>query len=89
MRSLRVAIAGVGTVGGGISQILSTNRTLLAQRCGGRAIDLVAVADQRPFAELQDAGVLFDHEGLQHYSDAADMAENCDVDVGASHPAAA
>ena len=78
---LRVAIAGLGTVGGGISQILHANRAVLAQRCGGRAIELVAVADQRPLDELQKAGVLDGHEGMRHFPDAVAMAEQCDADV--------
>ena len=52
MQPLRVAIAGVGTVGGGVAQILHTHRALLAQRCAGRALQLVAVADQRPLDAL-------------------------------------
>jgi len=42
-RPLRVAIAGLGTVGVGTVRLLQTNRELLRQRCG-RAIDVVAVS---------------------------------------------
>tara|TARA_B100000795_G_C22656152_1_gene382223 strand:- start:300 stop:686 length:387 start_codon:yes stop_codon:yes gene_type:complete len=78
MAALRVGLAGVGTVGGGIAQILSGQRSLIAQRCG-RAIDLVAVADQRPIEALE--AELRGHADLKHYSDAVDMANNADVDV--------
>ena len=78
MAALRVGLAGVGTVGGGIAQILNGQRSLIAQRCG-RAIDLVAVADQRPIESLE--AELRGHTDLKHYSDAVDMANNADVDV--------
>mgnify|MGYP001992987696 FL=1 len=78
MAALRVGLAGVGTVGGGIAQILSGQRSLIAQRCG-RAIDLVAVADQRPIEALE--AELRGHSDLKHYSDAVDMANTADVDV--------
>jgi len=78
MKALRVGLAGVGTVGGGISQILSAQRGLLAER-GGRAIDLVAVADQRPIEALSNE--LQGHHALKHYADAVEMAQKADVDV--------
>ena len=78
VRALRVGLAGVGTVGGGIAQILSGNRSLIAQRCG-RAVDLVAVADQRPIEALE--AELRGHSELKHYSDAVEMANTADVDV--------
>ena len=78
-RPLRVAIAGVGTVGGGVAQILNVHRALLAQRCG-RAIELVAVADQRPIDKL--SAELDGHGKVLHYRDAVRMAEESpDVDV--------
>ena len=43
--ALRVGVAGLGTVGGGICQILKSNAPLIAARCGGRAVELAAVAD--------------------------------------------
>jgi homoserine dehydrogenase len=42
-RPLRIAIAGLGTVGAGTVRLLQANRELLRQRCG-RAIDIVAVS---------------------------------------------
>ena len=75
---LRVAIAGVGTVGGGVAQILHTHRALLAERCG-RALQLVAVADQRPVSALKEE--LRGHD-VKHYYDAVEMAhEGDDIDV--------
>jgi homoserine dehydrogenase len=77
--ALRVAIAGVGTVGGGIATILGAHRNLLAQRCG-RPIELVAVADQRPKSKLVDELAGWDQ--VEHYSDAVNMVETCqDLDV--------
>jgi len=78
MQPLRVAIAGVGTVGGGVAQILHTHRALLAQRCAGRALQLVAVADQRPLDAL--SAELEGHE-VVHYSDAVEMAEQSKVGI--------
>jgi homoserine dehydrogenase len=77
--ALRVAIAGVGTVGGGIAQILSSNAQVLAARCRGREIQLVAVADQRPLAEL--SAELQGHNLVSHYDDAVKMVHDEDLDV--------
>src|SRR3546814_8620371 len=40
---LRVALAGVGVVGGGVVRLLETNRELIARRAG-RSIEIVAIA---------------------------------------------
>src|SRR3546814_12048026 len=40
---LRVALAGIGVVGGGVVKLLEANRDLIARRAG-RAIDIVAVS---------------------------------------------
>ena len=40
---LRVALAGIGVVGGGVVRLLETNRELIARRAG-RAIEIVAVS---------------------------------------------
>ena len=68
------AVAGLGTVGGGICQILKGNAALIAARCGGRAVELTAVSDiQKP------EGV--DISGAEFYNDAVKMAAEADVDV--------
>ena len=78
-KTLRVAICGVGTVGGGVAQILAQNAELLTARCGGRSLDLIAVADQRPLNELEEE--LKGHLNVTHYSDAMKMIEEEDLDV--------
>ena len=78
-KTLRVAICGVGTVGGGVAQILAQNAELLTARCGGRSLDLIAVADQRPLNELEEE--LKGHLNVTHYSDAMKMVEEEDLDV--------
>src|SRR3546814_16005474 len=40
---LRVALAGIGVVGGGVVRLLETNRELIARRAG-RPIEIVAVS---------------------------------------------
>ena len=77
---LKVAIAGLGTVGGGVAQILHTHRALLAQRCG-RAIQLVAVADQRPFDKLATQLDAHGKGSVVLYNDAMKMANDSDADV--------
>ena len=58
---LRVALAGIGVVGGGVVRLLEANRDLIARRAG-RAVEIVAISAQeaeydgtlpvRRFAEL-------------------------------------
>jgi homoserine dehydrogenase len=40
---LRIAIAGLGTVGVGVVKCVQSKTALYAQRCGGRGIEIVAV----------------------------------------------
>ena len=51
--ALNVAVAGLGTVGGGIVRILHENASLLARR-SGREVKLAAVADPRRRDDLAD-----------------------------------
>ena len=60
--------------GGGVCQILKQNAGLIAARCGGRAIELAAVADI-----VKPEGV--DISGAVWYDDAVQMAKEADVDV--------
>jgi homoserine dehydrogenase len=70
----RVAIAGLGVVGGGAVKLLQGNADLLARRAG-RPIVIAAVADcdRRP----RDFGV----DAYAWYDDALAMVEAADVDV--------
>ncbi len=72
----KVAVAGLGTVGGGVVRLLREQQDVLLKRCG-RLIELTAVADLNPdrAAELNlSASVAF-------YQDAREMAEKTDADV--------
>ena len=69
--ALRVALAGLGTVGGGVIRLLDANRDLIARRAG-RAIEVVAVSardrskdrgiDLSRFAWTDDTGALATHD---------------------------
>ena len=72
---LKVAVAGLGTVGGGVVRLLLEQAALLAQRCG-RPIELVAVsALERSRAAELGAG------SARWFDDAAVMAAAPDIDV--------
>jgi hypothetical protein len=73
---LRVAIAGLGTVGAGVAKILNANGALIAQRCN-RAIELVGVSD--PNVSAID-GVPSDKLG-QAFDDCLGMLDGCSPDV--------
>lgn len=74
-KSLRIAIAGLGTVGTGVVRILQEQKTLIAER-GGQIIELVAVSakdkkKKRPIT-LGD---------IKWYDDAIKMVAESDADV--------
>ena len=71
---LKVAVAGLGTVGGGVVKVLQANAGLLERRCG-RAIAITAVADRF----RRDRG--FSVDGYAWYDDAIEMAATADADV--------
>jgi homoserine dehydrogenase len=71
---LKVAIAGLGTVGGGTVRLLQTNAELLAKRTG-RGIRIVAVSDRYRY----DRG--FSVDDYVWYDDAVAMARDADADV--------
>ena len=73
--SLRIAIAGLGTVGAEVARILETRRDLIAARCG-RAIDVTAVSARD---RNRDRGV--DLSGCAWFDDAAEMASAADADI--------
>ncbi len=72
----RVGLLGVGTVGGGVAELLLEGREGLRRRTGGVDVELVAAADPDP-ARLEPLGA----EGVACYADASDVIARDDVDV--------
>ncbi len=72
---LRIAIAGLGTVGAGVIRLLNTNRDLIAARAG-RAIEVIAVSARD---RTLDRGV--DLSGYDWEDDMTELASRGDVDV--------
>jgi homoserine dehydrogenase len=75
--SLKIAVAGLGTVGTGTLKILSEHGDLLERRCG-RRLEVTAVSARE---KNKNRGVSLD--GFDFFEDAAEMAAkaNCDVVV--------
>ena len=72
---LKIAVAGLGTVGAGALQLLDRQADLLAQRAGRRIIvAAVSARDRR-----RDRGV--DLSAVRWYEDAAAMAADPEIDV--------
>lgn len=72
---LRLAIAGLGTVGAGTLRVLQENAALIAARCG-RPVAVVAVS-MRDRAKQRDVAL----DGIRVESDALALASAADVDV--------
>ncbi|MEO1730319.1 MAG: homoserine dehydrogenase [Pseudomonadota bacterium] len=72
---LRIAIAGLGTVGAGVIRLLDTNRDLVAARAG-RGIEVTAVSARD---RNKDRGV--DHQRFHWEDDMIALAGREDVDV--------
>ncbi len=72
---LRIGVAGLGTVGGGVLKLVSANADLLAKRTG-RPIQVVAVSARD---RSRDRGV--DLSTVRWYENAVDLAVDPDVDV--------
>lgn len=72
--ALKVAIAGLGTVGVGTVKILQQHADVIARRCG-RPITITAVCAR----SQKDRGV--DLAGYQWFGDASEMAVKADADV--------
>jgi homoserine dehydrogenase len=72
---LKIAVAGLGTVGAGILQLLDRQAELLAQRAGRRIV--VAAVSSRD--RRRDRGV--DLSAVRWYEDAAAMAADPEIDV--------
>ncbi|MFZ4533077.1 MAG: homoserine dehydrogenase, partial [Alsobacter sp.] len=75
VKPLRVAIAGLGTVGAALVRLLETHRATLAARCG-REIRVVAVSARD---RSRDRGV--DLSGVTWFDDPVEMAARHDIDV--------
>ena len=72
---LKIALAGLGTVGGGTLRLLQKNADLLAGRCGRRiVVDAVSARDRR-----RDRG--FDLSATRWFADATAMAADPEIDV--------
>ena len=72
---LRIALAGLGTVGAGVIRLLDTNGELIARRAG-RAIEVVAVSARD---RSKDRGV--DIGRFDWIDDPAELAQHADADV--------
>ncbi|GAM02052.1 homoserine dehydrogenase [Sphingomonas parapaucimobilis] len=73
--ALRVALAGLGTVGGGVIRLLDANRDLITRRAG-RPIEIVAVSARD---RTKDRGV--DLSRFEWVDDTAALASHPDADV--------
>jgi len=73
--TLRVGIAGLGTVGTGVVRLLAENAEMIAARAG-RAITITAVSARD---RTRDRGVRLDH--LRWVDDAVALASGGDIDV--------
>src|SRR4029077_9685053 len=72
---MKIAIAGLGTVGAGVLKLLHWQADLLAQRAGCRiVVTAVSARDRR-----RDRGV--DLSAVRWYEDAAAMAADPEIDV--------
>ncbi len=72
---LRIALAGLGTVGAGVVKLLDTNRALIERRAG-RPIEIIAVSARD---RTRDRGV--DLARFDWVDDATALAQRDDVDV--------
>ena len=72
---LKIAVAGLGTVGAGVLQLLNRQADLLAERAGRRiVVGAVSARDRR-----RDRGI--DLSTVRWYEDAAAMAADPEIDV--------
>lgn len=73
--SLRIGIAGLGTVGGAVAALLTRHHNLIAARAG-RAIEIAAVSARD---RTRDRGV--DLSRITWHDNALDLADDADVDL--------
>ncbi len=74
-KTLKIALAGLGTVGGGVVKLLDANRDLIARRAG-RPIEVVAISARD---RTRDRGV--DLSRFEWVDDATTLATRDDVDA--------
>lgn len=74
-KPLRIGVAGLGTVGGGVLKLIASHGALLAKRAG-RPIQVTAVSARD---RSRDRGL--DLSGVRWHENAADLAADPDVDV--------
>jgi homoserine dehydrogenase len=74
-KPIKIAIAGLGTVGVGVLKVLNDNREAISARCG-RSIEVCAISARD---RNRDRGVSID--GMTWYDNPVDMAEDDNVDV--------
>lgn len=74
--TFKVALAGLGTVGGGVAKLLTDQKDILLKRCG-RPIELVAASDLNK-TRFDELGV---PSSVVRYADARKMAEETDADL--------
>jgi homoserine dehydrogenase len=74
-RPLRIGIAGLGTVGGGVVEILDRHRDLLAARCG-RSLELVGVSARN---RKRDRGLKLDN--VAWYDNPVKLAADPKIDL--------
>src|SRR5438094_4766630 len=72
---LRIALAGLGTVGAGVVKLLAQNAALIERRAG-RGIEIVAVSARD---RTRDRGI--DLSGIEWVDDTASLAARDDVDA--------
>lgn len=74
-RTVRIAIAGLGTVGAGVAELLQRNSAVLASRCGA-AFELVAVSARNATAERKAVA-----GNAVWVEDARTLATRDDIDI--------
>jgi homoserine dehydrogenase len=76
MKSLKIAVAGLGTVGAGLVKLLTDNAGIIAQRAG-RPVEVAAVSARD---RGRDRGITLD-SSVEWYEDAVKMAAHPGIDV--------
>ncbi len=73
--AMKIGVAGLGTVGGGLCRLIEANGSLLAQRCGrSLLVSAVSARDRR-----KDRGLSL--EGARWYEDPVSLAKDSELDV--------
>ncbi len=78
-KPIKIAIAGLGVVGGSVCKILHDNQTLISNRLGGDIIEIVAIS-ARNRNKAKDLGC-FDNFDDIYYDSPLAMAQQADYDI--------